>query len=53
MYDSLKPVVLTGTLEGSFLASFLLGWGVTTGSGIASYPLGEFDFYRCLMSFDY
>ncbi|KAG0147258.1 hypothetical protein CROQUDRAFT_656368 [Cronartium quercuum f. sp. fusiforme G11] len=39
MYDSLKPVVLTGSLEGSFLASFLLGWGVTTGSGIASYPL--------------
>ncbi|KNE88164.1 hypothetical protein PSTG_18441, partial [Puccinia striiformis f. sp. tritici PST-78] len=39
MYDSLKPVVLTGTLDGSFLASFLLGWGVTTGAGIASYPL--------------
>lgn len=42
MYDSLKPVVLTGTLDGSFLASFLLGWGVTTGAGIASYPLGQF-----------
>ncbi len=39
MYDSLKPVVLTGALEGNFLASFLLGWGVTTGAGIASYPL--------------
>ncbi|GAA97995.1 uncharacterized protein L969DRAFT_46396 [Mixia osmundae IAM 14324] len=39
MYDSLKPVVLTGNLKGSFLASFLLGWGVTTGAGIASYPL--------------
>ncbi|CBF74779.1 mitochondrial carrier domain-containing protein [Aspergillus tetrazonus] len=39
MYDSLKPVVLTGALEGSFLVSFLLGWGVTTGAGIASYPL--------------
>ncbi|GAA5912512.1 hypothetical protein JCM8208_006621 [Rhodotorula glutinis] len=39
MYDSLKPVVMTGSLEGSFLASFLLGWGVTTGAGIASYPL--------------
>jgi len=38
-YDSLKPVVLVGPLEGSFLASFLLGWGVTTGSGLASYPL--------------
>ncbi|KAK4700158.1 hypothetical protein P7C70_g6092, partial [Phenoliferia sp. Uapishka_3] len=34
MYDSLKPVVLTGTLKGSFLASFLLGWGVTTGAGM-------------------
>merc|ERR1712111_95321 len=39
LYDSLKPVVMTGTLQGSFLASFLLGWGVTTGAGIASYPL--------------
>ncbi|KAL4768898.1 mitochondrial carrier domain-containing protein [Aspergillus nidulans var. acristatus] len=39
MYDSLKPVVLTGALEGSFLVSFMLGWGVTTGAGIASYPL--------------
>ncbi|BGP12121.1 hypothetical protein JCM10213_004686 [Rhodosporidiobolus nylandii] len=39
MYDSLKPVVMTGSLQGSFLASFLLGWGVTTGAGIASYPL--------------
>ncbi|GAQ11252.1 ADP,ATP carrier protein [Aspergillus lentulus] len=39
MYDSIKPVVLVGSLEGSFLASFLLGWTVTTGAGIASYPL--------------
>jgi solute carrier family 25 (adenine nucleotide translocator) protein 4/5/6/31 len=39
LYDSLKPVLLTGTLEGNFLASFLLGWAVTTGSGLASYPL--------------
>jgi len=39
LYDSLKPVVLVGALEGSFLASFLLGWGVTTGAGLASYPL--------------
>merc|ERR1711939_589260 len=39
MYDSLKPVVLQGSLQGSFLASSLLGWGVTTGAGIASYPL--------------
>jgi len=39
MYDSIKPVLLTGDLEGSFLASFALGWCVTTGAGIASYPL--------------
>jgi solute carrier family 25 (adenine nucleotide translocator) protein 4/5/6/31 len=39
MYDSIKPVVLTGNLEGNFLASFALGWCVTTGAGIASYPL--------------
>ncbi|KAI6162145.1 mitochondrial carrier, partial [Pisolithus thermaeus] len=39
VYDSLKPVVLVGALEGSFLASFLLGWGVTIGAGLASYPL--------------
>ena len=39
MYDSIKPVILVGSLEGNFLASFLLGWTVTTGAGIASYPL--------------
>lgn len=39
MYDSIKPVVLVGALEGNFLASFALGWAVTTGAGIASYPL--------------
>jgi solute carrier family 25 (mitochondrial adenine nucleotide translocator), member 4/5/6/31 len=39
MYDSIKPVLLVGPLEGSFIASFMLGWGVTTGAGIASYPL--------------
>jgi len=39
MYDSIKPVLLVGSLEGNFLASFLLGWTVTTGAGIASYPL--------------
>lgn len=39
LYDSLKPVVLVGPLEGSFLASFLLGWVVTTGASTASYPL--------------
>jgi len=39
LYDSLKPVVLVGALKSSFLASFALGWGVTTAAGIASYPL--------------
>lgn len=39
MYDSLKPLVLTGSLDGSFLASFLLGWVVTTGASTCSYPL--------------
>ncbi|KAL2642059.1 hypothetical protein R1flu_009646 [Riccia fluitans] len=39
MYDSLKPVLLTGSLEGNFLASFLLGWGITIGAGLASYPI--------------
>lgn len=39
MYDSIKPVLLTGSLEGNFLASFALGWTVTTGAGVASYPL--------------
>ncbi|KAK6221753.1 hypothetical protein QIS74_04625 [Colletotrichum tabaci] len=39
MYDSLKPVLLVGSLDNSFLASFLLGWGVTVGAGIASYPV--------------
>ncbi|KAK7859485.1 ADP,ATP carrier protein 3, mitochondrial-like [Quercus suber] len=38
MYDSLKPVVLVGGLQDSFLASFLLGWGITIGAGVASYP---------------
>jgi len=39
MYDSLKPVLLTGTMQDSFLASFLLGWCITTGAGLASYPI--------------
>ncbi|KAI0504930.1 hypothetical protein KFK09_015887 [Dendrobium nobile] len=39
MYDSLKPVVLVGSLQDNFLASFLLGWGITIGAGLASYPI--------------
>jgi len=38
-FDSLKPVVLTGDLKDSFIASFFLGWAVTIGAGLASYPL--------------
>ncbi|KAH7421702.1 hypothetical protein KP509_13G071900 [Ceratopteris richardii] len=39
MYDSLKPVVLVGSLQDNFLASFLLGWSITTGAGLAAYPM--------------
>jgi len=39
LYDSLKPVVLTGTMRDSFFAAFLLGWTITIGAGLASYPL--------------
>lgn len=39
MYDSLKPVLLTGDMADNFLASFLLGWGITIGAGLASYPI--------------
>lgn len=38
MYDSFKPL-LPANLADSFLASFALGWCVTTGAGIAAYPL--------------
>ncbi len=36
--DSLKPVVLTGGLEGNFFASFALGYLSTTAAGLAAYP---------------
>ncbi|XP_009759661.1 ADP,ATP carrier protein 1, mitochondrial-like isoform X2 [Nicotiana tabacum] len=39
IYDSLKPLVLVGNLQDSFFASFLLGWGITIGAGLASYPI--------------
>nr|DAD29828.1 TPA_asm: hypothetical protein HUJ06_031296 [Nelumbo nucifera] len=39
LYDSLKPVVLTGNLQDSFFASFALGWLITNGAGLASYPI--------------
>ncbi|XP_078436313.1 endoplasmic reticulum-adenine nucleotide transporter 1 [Wolffia australiana] len=38
IYDTVKPIVLTGPLEGNFFLSFLLGWTVTTFSGICAYP---------------
>jgi len=37
-FDTLKPL-LGDNLQSSFFASFLLGWAVTIGAGIASYPL--------------
>ncbi|CAN6214137.1 unnamed protein product [Urochloa humidicola] len=39
MYDSIKPVLLTGKLQDSFLASLALGWVITNGANLASYPL--------------
>uniref|UniRef100_A0ACD5ZDV8 Uncharacterized protein n=1 Tax=Avena sativa TaxID=4498 RepID=A0ACD5ZDV8_AVESA len=39
LYDSLKPVLLTGTLQDNFFASFALGWLITNGAGLASYPI--------------
>ncbi|CAB4268066.1 unnamed protein product [Prunus armeniaca] len=33
------PVVLTGGLQDSFFASFALGWLITNGAGLASYPI--------------
>jgi len=39
LYDSLKPVVLQGSMKDSFIGSFFLGWCITIGAGLASYPL--------------
>ncbi|KAJ9567432.1 hypothetical protein OSB04_003398 [Centaurea solstitialis] len=38
LYDTLKPIVLIGSFQDNFLASFLLGWSVTTFSGVCAYP---------------
>lgn len=38
IYDSVKPI-LPGDLKDNILANFALGWGVTVGAGLASYPL--------------
>jgi len=34
-----KPVLLQGNMKDSLLASFLLGWCITIGAGLASYPI--------------
>jgi len=39
LYDSLKPVLLVGNMKDSFLGSFFLGWCITIGAGLASYPI--------------
>jgi solute carrier family 25 (adenine nucleotide translocator) protein 4/5/6/31 len=38
IYDSVKPT-LPGHLKDSLLANFALGWTVTVGAGLASYPI--------------
>jgi solute carrier family 25 (adenine nucleotide translocator) protein 4/5/6/31 len=38
LYDSIKPAMPKEMRE-SFLATFLLGWGITIGAGLASYPI--------------
>ena len=38
IYDSVKPI-LPAEFKDNLFANFLLGWGVTVGSGLASYPI--------------
>jgi solute carrier family 25 (adenine nucleotide translocator) protein 4/5/6/31 len=38
VYDSVKPL-LPKQYQNNFLVSFLLGWAITIGAGLASYPL--------------
>ena len=38
IYDSLKPA-LPANMRDNMMANFLLGWGVTVGAGLASYPI--------------
>lgn len=38
IYDSIKPS-LPADLRDNLMVNFLLGWGVTVGSGLASYPI--------------
>lgn len=38
IFDSIKPI-LPANLKNNLMANFLLGWGVTVGAGLASYPI--------------
>merc|ERR1712084_73415 len=38
-FDSLKPIILTGSMADSFFLNFCLGYAVTVAAGLASYPL--------------
>lgn len=38
LYDSIKPL-LPSFLQGSFIVSFILGFGVTNLAGLAAYPI--------------
>ncbi|XP_073124967.1 ADP,ATP carrier protein ER-ANT1 isoform X2 [Henckelia pumila] len=38
IYDTMKPIVLVGPLKDNFVASFFLGWSVTSVSGVCAYP---------------
>jgi len=37
LYDTLKPAL--GAYQDNLLANFLLGWAITIGAGLASYPI--------------
>jgi solute carrier family 25 (adenine nucleotide translocator) protein 4/5/6/31 len=39
LFDSIKPIALTGAMKDNFFASFLLGWAITIVAGLASYPI--------------
>ncbi|KAF5828823.1 mitochondrial carrier domain-containing protein [Dunaliella salina] len=38
LYDTVKPMLLTGAIEDNMAASFLLGWIITVVAGLVSYP---------------
>jgi len=38
LYDTVKPALPEGYRD-NFLANFFLGWGITTGASLVSYPL--------------